>query len=86
MLISLTNETPLHTSQRDQTPEGQGRKKLPLHVAVLFPLGSYYQEVVEGGQSLLRAQGEARLADNPTCGVRGSFSGAEFEIFSFSGP
>lgn len=75
----------MHTSQRHQTPEGQGRKKLPLHVAVLFPLGSN-QEVVEGGQSLLRDQEEARLADNPTCGVRSSFSGAELEIFSFAGP
>lgn len=85
MLISLTNEILVHISQRDQTPEGQGRKKLPLHVAVLFPLGSY-QEVVEGGQTFLRAQEEARLAVNPMCGVRGSFSGAEFEIFSFAGP
>lgn len=51
---------------------------------LLFPLGNY-QEVLEGGQSFLRAQEEARLADNPTCGVRGSFSGAEFELFSFAG-
>lgn len=55
-----------------------------MHVAVLFPLGSY-QEVVEEGQTLLRAQEEARLADNPTRGIRGSFSGAEFELFSFAG-
>ena len=42
--------------------------------------------VVEGGQSLLRAQEEASLADNPMRGVRGSFSGTELEIFGFAGP
>lgn len=41
---------------------------------------------MEGGQSLLGAQEEASLADNALCGVRGSFSGAELEIFSFADP
>lgn len=42
--------------------------------------------VVEGGQSLLRAQEEASLADNPMYGAKSSFSGAELEIFGFAGP
>lgn len=41
MLIRLTNETLVHTSEGQQNPEGQGRKKLPLHIAVLFHLCSY---------------------------------------------
>jgi len=39
--MRLANGTLVHTSERQQNPEGQGRKKLPSRIAVLFPLCSY---------------------------------------------